>query len=87
MMKVAVAWLRKEDWPRWQEIDPELLPYDRWLSKINQAIAAAERTGVVAEKVVVEPDAFVQWCDAHGKAISSRAEYAAEELFRRTAAR
>jgi hypothetical protein len=28
--KVAVAWLRKEDWPRWRLIDPELPPHAEW---------------------------------------------------------
>ena len=33
--KVAVAWLRKEDWPTWQKIDPDLPPYSEWLDKME----------------------------------------------------
>jgi hypothetical protein len=82
---VAVAWLRKEDWPRWQAIDSELAPYDRWLAKISQAITQIEREGGVAEKITVEPDAFLEWCRANGLPVHSntRAQYAAAQLMRR----
>lgn len=85
-VKVAVAWLRKEDWPRWQAIDPELPAYERWLSKINRLISDAERKGVTAEKIVVDPDAFAAWCNAEGKPIhrDTRAAYAAAQLMKRT---
>jgi hypothetical protein len=36
--KVAIAWLKKEDWARWQKIDPDLPPYTQWLVKIESVI-------------------------------------------------
>ena len=85
--RIAVAWLLKEDWPRWQAIDSELPPYDRWLEKINQGVARAEAAGATAEKVTVDPDVFSEWCTSQGKAIdrNTRSEYAARQLMKRTA--
>lgn len=87
-MKVAAAWLLKEDWARWQEIDGELPAYERWLAKINQGMADAAKRGVEVEKVTVDPDVFVEWCRAEGKPIhrDSRAAYAAAQLMRRMTA-
>lgn len=85
-VKIAVAWLRKEDWPRWQAIDPELPPYDRWLARITHGMAEAERKGIAAEKITVDPDTFAAWCKAEGKPVhrDTRAAYAAAQLMRRT---
>ena len=82
---VAIAWLRAEDWPRWQSIDSKLLPFDRWLKKISTAIDQIELSGSRTEKVVVDPDVFAAWCRNNGKAIdsNSRALYAAAELLKR----
>ena len=82
---VAVAWLEQADWPRWQKIDRELPPYDRWLSKIATLIAATEQFGARAEKILVDPDLFVAWCKLHGKPIdrNSRSLYAVIQLARR----
>jgi hypothetical protein len=83
--KVALAWLLREDWPQWQEIDPDLQPYERWLSKVEGLIAETAKIGVVAEKVVVRPNEFSAWCIAKGRSISSnsRSQYAAETLMQR----
>lgn len=82
---VAIAWLRKEDWPRWQAIDPDLPSYDRWLGKIEVAIREIEKRGQVAEKVIVNADDFVAWCQANKREIerNARAQFAAELLTRK----
>jgi hypothetical protein len=82
---VVVAWLKGEDWPRWQSLDAQLPAYDRWLKKINAGIEQAEHRGARTEKVVVDPDLFLAWSKAHGKPIdrTARAQYAAAELLRR----
>ncbi len=58
MTKIAVAWLRKEDWPRWHEIDSGLPPYDRWLETINHGIAIADAGGATAVQVKVGKAGF-----------------------------
>lgn len=85
--KIAVAWLRKEDWARWQAIDSQLPPYERWLEKIESGIASAEGKGIAAEKVIVDPDEFMRWCEARSKPVHRdvRAQYAAEMLMKRSA--
>ena len=84
---MAVAWLRERDWQRWQSIDDQLLPYEGWLRKTESLIVQAERGGTRVVKILVDPDSFVAWCKASGKAINrqSRALYAAAELMRRHA--
>ncbi len=85
-VKTAAAWLREEDWPRWQTIDTEVWTYAEWLAKANEAIVLLEQRGVLIEKVVVEPDAFFAWCKRKRVSIEPkrRAEFAAAELRRRT---
>lgn len=83
--KVAAAWLRKEDWPRWQSIDDQLPAYERWRAKIEAGIAASEGRGLVVEKVEVHIDQFLAWCRARRRTVDrdARAAYAAEVLARR----
>jgi hypothetical protein len=84
-ISVAVAWLRKEDWPRWQAIDSQLPSYDNWLRKIEALIKEAEKRGQLPEKVIVEPDVFLNWCKATGCEVNrnTRAQFAASLLMRR----
>lgn len=82
---VAVAWLRKEDRPRWQAIDSQLPTYDQWLSKIETAIKEVEKRGHVTEKVIVNPDDFVAWCAANGREVerNARSQFASELLMKK----
>jgi hypothetical protein len=82
---IALAWLRREDWPRWQAIDADLPAYEQWLAKMDIAISEIEKRGNVAEKVIVNPDDFVAWCRANGRQIerNARAQFAAELLTRK----
>ena len=81
----AVAWLDERDWPRWQEIDDQLLPYAGWLRKTELLIVQSQLAGAPVVKILVDPDSFAAWCKASGKPINSqsRAWYAAAELVRR----
>ncbi len=82
---VAVAWLRKEDWSRWQAIDSQLPTYEQWLSKIETAIKEVEKRGQVAEKIIINPDDFMAWCAANGREVerNARAQFASELLLRK----
>jgi len=59
--KVAVAWLRKEDWPRWRLIDPELPPYAEWHIKTEGVMKMLTSRGQAFEKIAIDPGAFVAW--------------------------
>ena len=77
---VAVTWFRKEDWPRWLAIDPDFQPdYDHWLRKSKQTMADYNDPRYVLEKVMVDPDEFLEWSrvNAGGEVgQSARAQYA-----------
>lgn len=59
--KVAIAWLKKEDWARWQKIDPDLPPYTRWLVKIESVMKMLRYRGQEFEKIALDPGAFISW--------------------------
>ena len=81
---LAVTWFRKDDWPRWLAIDPDFQPdYDHWLKKSEQAVADYDDPRFVLERVMVDPDEFLQWSrvNAGGKVGQhARAGYAAMVL-------
>lgn len=84
-VSVAVAWLRQEDWPRWQAIDSQLPTYENWLRKIEILIKEVEKRGQLPEKVIIDPNAFLDWCRSTGAEVNrnTRAQFAAALLMRR----
>ncbi len=84
-IRVALAWLNLEDWPRWQKIDPSLPPYDEWLVKVEARHRDAHQRGVQFELIWLDPDQFAAWCKVKGCAPgeSARAEYATAALAKR----
>ncbi len=84
---MAVTWFRKEDWPRWLAIDPDFQPnYDHWLKRSEQAMAEYNDPRYVLEKVLVDPDEFLEWSrvNAGGKVgQKERADYAAMVLWKK----
>lgn len=83
MTAMAIAWMRKEDWPRWLAIDPQFQPdYDHWLKRMTAEIKRIENAGTLCEKVVIEPDVFVEWCGVNRREVNStsRATFAAQAL-------
>ncbi len=82
---LAVTWFRKEDWPRWLAIDPDFQPnYDHWLKRSEQAMAEYNDPRYMLEKVLVDPDEFLEWSrvNAGGKVgQKARTDYAAMVLW------
>jgi hypothetical protein len=57
VMGVAVAWMRKEDWPRWLAIDSQFQPdYEHWLKRMEAAVKQYQEKGILIEKVMVDPE-------------------------------
>ena len=86
MKGLAVAWFRKEDWPRWCSIDHDFQPdYDHWLRRSEKAFKHYESLGKRVVKVVIDPDEFLEWSHANGGKIDSnaRAAYAGIKLMRK----
>ena len=81
LRSLAVTWFREEDWPRWLAIDPNFQPnYDHWLKRSEQAIKDWNDPSVVLEKVMLDPDDFLEWSrtNAGGEVGQpARAQYAA----------
>jgi hypothetical protein len=79
---IAISWLRKEDWSRWQAIDNQLPGYRSWLAKMENTMKELTRRGISFEKVNVDPDEFLKWCLLNKRAVigDSRWEYAAAIL-------
>ena len=45
-ISVGVPWLSPRDWPKWAQIDPEILPYGVWRAKADDAIVELRSRGV-----------------------------------------
>lgn len=78
--RMAMAWLREEDWSRWLELDPQFQPdYQHWLKRMNAMYAELQAKGINVVKVEVLPDEFLQWASAVGCGTdtNARAGYAA----------
>ncbi len=80
---MAIAWMNKDDWPRWLEVDHEFQPdYAHWRKRMEATIERLEAEGIHAVKVIIRPDEFVEWCRFNGCAVDSkgRSLYAALAL-------
>ncbi len=84
-IRIALAWLEQKDWPRWQEIDPALPPYNEWLLKVEARYREAYQRGVQFEIIRLDPDVFAMWCKMKGcgPGEAARAEYATAVLAKR----
>lgn len=86
MRGLAVAWMKKEDWPRWLSIDKDFQPdYEHWLGRVEAAFAHYQRLGHKVEKIVVDPDEFLEWSSANGGKVDSnaRSAFAAYKMMRK----
>ena len=71
---IAIAWLLKEDWPRWLAIDHEFPPdYNRWLRRIEELLAQFELYGTPFEKIAIDPDEFLDWSRLNGGEVDFKA--------------
>ena len=82
---IAVAWYSPEDWHRLREAaaDPEALEttYEEWVAAANSALQEIRKAGLPTEKVEVDVDELISWCEAQGLVLDghARAHYAAEK--------
>ena len=77
MRGLGISWFRKEDWPRWLEIDSQFQPdYQHWLRRNEAAFAKYQAAGVPIIKVLVDPDEFLAWSKLTGKGVDTVARSA-----------
>jgi hypothetical protein len=73
LKRFALAWLRKEDWPRWLEIDSDFQPdYYHWLRRVTDAEARLKSDGVNVVRIDVLPEEFIEWAQSNGCPLDTR---------------
>ena len=83
------AWYRAEQWDRLREIsvDRDELQerYEDWLAYAESAVEEMRQEGMHAEKIEVDVDELLAWCQAEGLEENgqARAQYAAEAMRQR----
>lgn len=84
----GVAWYDRNQWERLRQVaaDAEVLEesYEGWLAMAERGIRELEETGMIIERVPVNAEDLIAWCNEQGRPIDgpARAEFAARE-FRR----
>ena len=77
---VGLVWYRRNDYSRVLQImtDADELPptWDKWLYRAEQALRRFEKSGMVVEKVYLDPEIFPGWCEARGLEIDAKARIA-----------
>lgn len=82
----GVAWYRPEQWQRFREVaeDVENLEesYEAWLQTAERMIRDGIPADVSVEKVGVDIEALMAWCNARGLTVNAKArtQYVSEKL-------
>ena len=82
----GVAWYDRDQWQRLRQVaaDPERLEesYEEWIAMAERAIRDLEATGMLIERVPVDTEELIAWCNEQGRPIdgSARAEFASHQL-------
>lgn len=88
--KVGLGWYNREDWDRLREIseDRDQLEetFEEWEASALSALQDIQSTGQQIERVLVDPEQLLSWCNEKGVAVnaSSRAEYVGRLLKRKS---
>ena len=81
---VGLAWFDRKQWQRLTEAIEDRTEldktYEQWERGAHDAVRMIERQGQIAEKVHVEVESLVSWCNEKGLPVNrtSRAEYVAK---------
>lgn len=76
---VALPWYEAEDWPvlhsMFLERDSVPDSYERWLLRALEAERRYTVDGYKVVRVVVRPEALLEWCTAQGRVIDLKARH------------
>ena len=67
---IGVPWFTAESWLRLREvvdsIEADKLPatYDEWIALAEPRFAMYAADGLPVERVLIDPDEWVEWCEA-----------------------
>jgi hypothetical protein len=68
--RIGLPWYRREDYQRIREMmtDPHTLAptYETWLAAAENNEAVGREAGLQVRRILIEPDAFAQWCAEKG---------------------
>lgn len=82
----GLVWYRREDYARVLQVmaDSDQLPptWDKWFYAAEKGRRHLEKTGIVVERVYLDPDEFARWCEAGGLDVDAKARtrFAAESV-------
>jgi hypothetical protein len=85
---IGVAWYWPSDSARLRSIAPDAdqleATYEDWLRVYDDGLVKLRTAGLNPQRVPIDLDRFVAWCDARGRCPdgASRAAYASEEVRR-----
>jgi hypothetical protein len=85
-VRMGVAWYTREPWAtvRAVAIDPDNLEasYEDWVAMAERALQELAQTGLRLEKVAIDSQALLAWCQREGRPVDAeaRAAFAAELL-------
>ena len=89
-MVTGCAWYRAEQWDRLREIsvDRDRLEqiYEEWVANAEESLRNMRKAGIYAEKIDVDVEELLAWCEARGREVDgeARAAYAADMLRQRS---
>jgi len=65
LKRLAIAWMRQEDWPAWLAMDPNFQPsFEHYRKRMETTFARLKAAGVNAVKVEILPAEFIAWLDS-----------------------
>lgn len=69
-----VLWLKPEDYPRFRAIFNDVDDtYEEWRARMERKIPDYIKQGVYIERMLIDPDALVEWCRANGRPVDAQA--------------
>ena len=83
---VGVAWYTPEQWDRLRKISADADnmedTYGEWKASAENALKTLSASGAVAQKVVVDVEELLNWCNSKDRAVdgAARSEFAWEKL-------
>ena len=87
---IGVPWFTEETWPRLLKVcvtEADLMPdtYSEWIALAEPRFTQHVADGLPVERVLIDPDEWVDWCEVNGLPVDgrTRAAFAAFVLARR----
>ena len=83
---LGMAWYQADQWDELRAVSADVddleSTYEEWLAFAERKLSQLRAKGVILEKVPVDLDELVQWCESEGVKVDgrSRANFAAHKV-------